>query len=314
MRSSVVIIGSGTMGSGIGAISALAGNQTILVDLTQAKAKVGLERAFQYIALRRDNGLNTPEEAKQARDLLSVNINVEEAASKARMVIEAVTEDLQMKQHLFSQLDSLLPSDVPICSNTSGLRVTDIAQKCVHPERTMTTHFWLPAYLVPLVEVVMGDHTSLAMAQDMLCELKGWKKSPVLVRKDLPGQLANRVFQAIIREAVNIVATGLASAEDVDTAISCGMAMRFPEWGPLKHLDAIGLNLGLKVQDSVLPGLCAEKEASYYLRRLVDRGETGVAAGKGFYDWSKRDIGDDITRRDSFIMEAVKVKQRLEEY
>ena len=313
MRSSVVVIGSGMMGSGIGAMAALAGNQTILVDLDQEKVKAGRDRAFQCIALRTDNGLNTPEEAERARQLLTTGTDIEEVASKARIVIEAITEDLQIKQHLFSHLDSLLPSDVPICSNTSGLRITDIAEKCVHPERTMTTHFWLPAHLVPLVEVVMGDSTSLEMAQNIICELKGWKKSPVLVRRDLPGQLANRIFQAMIREAVSIVASGLASAEDVDTSISCGMAMRFPEWGPLKHLDAIGLELGLKVQDSVLPGICAEKEAGSYLRQLVEQGETGVAAGKGFYDWSKRDIHKDIAKRDVFIMEAVKVTQRLEQ-
>ena len=134
------------------------------------------------------------------------------------------------------------------------------------------------------------------------------------MKRDLPGQLANRIFQAIIREAVDIVSSGLASAEDVDTAISCGMAMRFPEWGPLKHLDAIGLELGLKVQDSVLPDICNEKKAGDYLRQLVEKGDTGVKAGRGFYDWSQRDIQEDMSKRDLFIMEAVKVTKRLENH
>ena len=176
----------------------------------------------------------------------------------------------------------------------------------------MTTHFWLPAHLVPLVEVVMGAHTREETARQVVEELKAWNKAPVLVRKDLPGQLANRIFQAIIREAVAIVASGLASPEDVDTAISCGMAMRFPEWGPLMHLDAIGLQLGLDVQEAVLPSICADPHAGGYLRNLVEQGKLGVSTGEGFYDWQKRDIQRDMEKRDQFIIEAVKLKERLD--
>lgn len=216
------------------------------------------------------------------------------------------------KQNLFAQLDAVLPVEVPICSNTSGLRITDISAKCVHPERTVTTHFWLPAHLVPLVEVVMGDKTDEAVAVAVRDELRKWKKAPVLVKRDLPGQLANRVFQAIIRESIDIVASGLASAEDVDTAISCGMAMRFPVWGPLKHLDAIGLNLGLSVQETVLPSICADETANPYIKELVEKGDLGAKTGNGFYDWSTRSIEDDMKKRDAFIIEAVKAVERVE--
>ena len=109
----------------------------------------------------------------------------------------------------------------------------------------------------------------------------------------------------------SIVASGLASAEDVDTAISCGMAMRFPVWGPLTHLDAIGLDLGLAVQDSVLPSISCEQKANMYIRDLVARGETGAKVGKGFYDWSQRDIETAMKNRDAFIIEAVKARAKL---
>ncbi|MFR5601338.1 MAG: 3-hydroxyacyl-CoA dehydrogenase family protein [Lachnospiraceae bacterium] len=254
MREYVVIVGSGMMGSGIGAMSALAGHKTILVDVDETRARAGKAKAMECIRLREENGLHTREEAAKAETLLEYSSNLEEAAEKAFMVIEAIVENVELKQKMFAKLDELLPVEVPICSNTSGLRITDISKLCKHPERTLTTHFWLPAHLVPLVEVVMGDKTDEAVAVQVRDELKRWKKAPVIVKRDLPGQLANRVFQAIIRESIDIVASGLASAEDVDTAISCGMAMRFPEWGPLKHLDAIGLDLGLSVQETVLPG------------------------------------------------------------
>lgn len=306
MRDSVIIVGSGMMGSGIGAMSALAGNKTILTDVDPVRAEAGRTKAIECIRLRVQYGLHTPEEGERAVDLLETADHLEDAAKKARLVIEAVVENLEIKQNLFRRLDAILPESVPICSNTSGLRITDISKTCRHPQRTLTTHFWLPAHLVPLVEVVMGGQTEETIAAAVRDELKMWQKAPVLVKKDLPGQLANRIFQAIIREAVDIVETGLASAEDVDDAISYGMAMRFPAWGPLKHLDAIGLDLGLSVQETVLPGLNAGRQAGEYLKGLVADGNLGVKTGKGFYDWSERDIAEDTERRDRFIVEAVK--------
>ena len=313
MRDTVMVVGSGMMGSGIGAMSALAGNKTVLCDTAMERAENGRNRALSCIQLRLENGLCTQEEADRAAELLTCSDDSIAAAGSARMVVEAIIENVEAKQNLFASLDAVLPVEVPICSNTSGLRITDISAKCVHPERTITTHFWLPAHLVPLVEVVMGDKTTEAIAFQVRDELKKWKKSPVIVRKDLPGQLANRVFQAIIRESIAIVDSGLASAEDVDTAISCGMAMRFPVWGPLKHLDAIGTNLGLSVQDTVLPDISAEKTGNSYIRDMVARGDLGAKTGRGFYDWTDRDISKDMAKRDEFIIEAVKTVNRLEE-
>lgn len=312
-RDHVVVVGAGMMGSGIGAMAALAGNPVYLVDTDITRAQNGVEKAKEHIRLRLENGLATAEEAARAKQLLEASADTPAAASEAKMVVEAIIEKVEAKQALFHQLDELLPPEVPICSNTSGLRITEISALCEkHPERTVTTHFWLPAHLVPLVEVVMGDKTSEAVAIAVRDELRTWKKSPVLVRKDLPGQLANRIFQAIIRESIDIVASGLASAEDVDTAIAAGMAMRFPVWGPLTHLDAIGTNLGLSVQDTVLPDICAEKTANAYIREMVERGDLGAKTGKGFYDWSQRDIAEATAKRDAFIIEACKILNKLD--
>ncbi|MDD4012528.1 MAG: 3-hydroxyacyl-CoA dehydrogenase NAD-binding domain-containing protein [Sphaerochaetaceae bacterium] len=311
MRDHVMVVGCGMMGSGIGAMSALAGNRTLLVDVDEAHVSSGLKKALDCIEIRRANGLNTDNEAQLASSLLETSTDMAAGAGSAFLVIEAIIEKVEAKQDLFAKLDEILPAEVPICSNTSGLRITDISAKCKRPERTVTTHFWLPAHLVPLVEVVMGDRTDESVAVKVRDMLKTWKKSPVLVKRDLPGQLANRVFQAIIRESIDIVSSGLASAEDVDTAIAAGMAMRFPVWGPLMHLDAIGTDLGLSVQETVLPSICADKTASPYIKSMVAQGDLGAKTGKGFYDWSDRSIADAMARRDRFIIESVKLVDKV---
>ena len=312
MRNRVMVVGAGMMGSGIGAMAALAGHPVTLVDLSEEQAAKGIEKALECIRLREEQELATHEEARKAAGLFKVGTDIEAEADQAFLVIEAIVEKLEAKQKLFQRLDQVLPREVPICSNTSGLRITEISRLCTCcPERTMTTHFWLPAHLVPLVEVVMGEKTEEGAAVMVRDELKKWKKSPVLVRRDLPGQLANRVFQAIIREAIDIVASGLATAEDVDTAIAAGMAMRFPVWGPLKHLDAIGTDLGLSVQETVLPDICARRHAGDYIRQMVADGHLGAKTGKGFYDWTEREIGDDMKKRDQFIIEACKITSKL---
>lgn len=311
-RDHVVVVGAGMMGSGIAAMGALAGHKVTLVDVTLERAELGKAKALECIKLRAENELATAEEAAKAAENLFCECDTAKAVENAFLVVEAIIEKLEAKQVLFKQLDEILPPEVPICSNTSGLRITEISALCEkHPERTVTTHFWLPAHLVPLVEVVMGDKTDEAVAVRVRDELKRWKKSPVLVRKDLPGQLANRVFQAIIRESIDIVASGLATAEDVDTAIAAGMAMRFPVWGPLMHLDAIGTNLGLSVQETVLPSICAEKQANTYIKDMVANGNLGAKTGTGFYDWSERSIDEAMAKRDAFIIETCKVLNKL---
>lgn len=305
--SKVVVIGAGMMGSGIGAMSALSGNLTVLVDTTAERALSGKEKAFFCIDERVKNRLSGEAAGKEARELLRADSNPEESLQGADLVIEAIYENLEAKQELFRKIDLLLPGNVPILSNTSGMRITDIAAKVErYPERTMTAHFWLPAHLVPLVEVVMWDKTDEGMAKGVKETLKAWGKEPVLVRRDLPGQLANRILQVIIREAVNIVDMGLASPEDVDTAVKMGMGIRFPAWGPLEHIDAIGLDLALSVQNTVLPGL-KSNTTNYILQKMVKEGKNGDKGENhvGFYDWKKRSMKEQMEKRNQFIIHAL---------
>ncbi|MDR2571166.1 MAG: 3-hydroxybutyryl-CoA epimerase [Oscillospiraceae bacterium] len=306
MKDKVVIVGAGMMGSGIAAVSALAGCRTVLVDTSEDITIQGLEKARGCIDELVENGLAEKDEQDSAKARIETAKTLENAVLDASLVIEAVYENLELKQELFAKLDNLLPAEVPILSNTSGLLITRIAALVKkHPERTMTAHFWLPGHLIPLVEVVMWEKTDENMAKAVMAELKSWGKAPVLVKKDLPGQLANRMFQAMIREAVNIVKIGLATPEDVDTAIKMGMGIRFPVWGPLEHIDAVGLDLCKSVQETVLPGISKE-EGNEYLENLVNEGHLGYKSKKGIYDWSKKDMESLLAKRNEYIIYSLK--------
>lgn len=303
----ITIIGAGLMGPGIAACSTLSGHPTILVDKTCALALAGVDKAKQNLIQLLDNQLIDRGQADSAQALLRTETALERAVADSFLVIEAVSENLALKQELFASLDQLTSPDVIITSNTSGLRITDIAKYAKHPERMVTTHFWFPAHLMPLVEVVIGEKSDEAVALRLHKLLSSWNKAPVIVKKDLPGQLANRIFQAVIREAITIVQMGLATPEDVDTAIKMGMGIRFPVWGPLEHIDAVGLDLALSVQRDVLVSLNNEPVPPRYLQELVEQECLGYKTGKGFYDWKVKNMQDLAAQRDRFIIEALRV-------
>ncbi|MEG1010212.1 MAG: 3-hydroxyacyl-CoA dehydrogenase family protein [Ruthenibacterium sp.] len=310
MRTTVLVIGSGLMGSGIAACSALAGNPTVLIDLELALAQKGRAQALVCIDELYTNELAGKQQAERAQELLTADTDYKKYVDSAVMVIEAIVENLSIKQTLFQQMDAVFLPEVPLLSNTSGLRITDIAALTVYPQRCVTTHFWFPAHLVPLVEVVVGDSTDAALAAGVRDTLLTWDKSAVLVKRDLPGQLANRILQAVIREAIHIVEIGLATPDDVDTAIKAGMGIRLPVWGPLEHIEAVGLDLGLKVQQTVLPEISGSATASPYLEKLVRENHLGCKTGSGFYDWSIKDMDKLAKTRNQFIIEARKFMKK----
>ncbi len=306
-RNTVTIIGAGLMGPGIATCSTLGGYPTILIDKSSELASVGVNKTKQNLDQLFENQLINQDQVSRAQALLQAKTDLRASVKNSFLVIEAVSENLALKQQLFQELDDITPEEVIITSNTSGLRITDIAKYSKHPERMATTHFWFPAHLVPLVEIVIGEKTDEAVAAQLHKLFLTWNKAPVIVQKDLPGQLANRILQAVIREAINIVQMGLATPEDVDTAIKMGMGIRFPVWGPLEHIDAVGLDLALSVQRNVLAGLDNDPEPPEYLQELVEDACLGYKTGKGFYDWQVKDMQDLVTRRDRFIIEALRI-------
>jgi 3-hydroxybutyryl-CoA dehydrogenase len=300
------VLGAGTMGPGIALTLALGGVRTRILDLTGEKAAAGLKVAHAHLRLLEQNELAAPERVRQALGLMEAGAQFEETIGAADLIVESVPEDLARKQDLFEQLDAIAKPAAVLATNTSTLSITAIASRCKRPERTLTTHFWNPAHLMPLVEVVMGQKTSAEAAQAVVNLLSACGKQPVLVRKDRPGQLGNRLHMALLREAVYIVQEGIATAEDVDCALKTGFGLRLPVYGVFEHADLVGLDLTHTGLSYTAPDLYSQPQAPPLLKELLAKGDLGVKSGKGFYDWSRKSAEEVAARRNRFVLEFLR--------
>ena len=306
----VAVLGTGMMGPGIATSLALAGHPTRLWGRSPesaARGQTGLERCLEALA---SGGLITRRRAETARRRLTVTSNLATAVTGADLVFESVAEDLAAKQRLFGELEALISPDTVLASNTSGLPISRIADGLAHPERAATAHFWNPPHLMPLVEVVKGERTSEQTLERLRTALTGAGKQVVIVHKDVPGQLGNRLQHALFREAFHIIEAGIASVEDVDRAIKFGPGLRFPAYGLLEHADMVGLDLMIAIESYLFAALSASDEAPRVLADLVAQGQLGAKTGHGLYDWTVRCAADVLTQRDQFVLERLKEARR----
>jgi len=194
------------MGPGIAVTLALGGLPTRILSRSSEGAARGLAKAQEQIGVLADNGLAPAERTSRAREMLSAGTDFDETIAAVDLVIESAPEDMELKQQLFARMDALARPEAILASNTSGLSITQIASRCRHPERVLTTHFWNPPHLMPLVEIVRGAQTADDVVASVRQLLLDCGKTPVLVKKDRPGQLGNRLQHALWREALYIVA------------------------------------------------------------------------------------------------------------
>jgi 3-hydroxybutyryl-CoA dehydrogenase len=303
------VIGTGMMGPGIALTLALGGLRTTILSRSGENAARGLEKARAQARLLADQDLVDHARTGRAAELLSASIDFDETVAGVDLVIESGPEDMAFKQELFARLDAVAGPEAVLASNTSGLSITALAERCSRPERVLTAHFWNPPHLMPLVEIVMGAATSEASAEALRAVLVECGKTPVMLRKDRPGQLGNRLQMALLREAAHIIAEGIAGAEDIDSVLRNGLGLRMPGYGLLEHMDVVGLNLGLAVLEYVARDLYSEPRAPEYIREMVRRGELGAPTGKGFYDWSVKNADEVRARRDAFLIEVLRYRR-----
>ena len=286
----VVVVGTGTMAAGIAAGFMAEQYSVILLGRS-------LERAKSCLAKAQDLSQSAePSTGRHEIGLIDSWGNWEQCI----WVIETVTENLAIKQAIFKSLDQRVPASIPIGSNSSGFPITKITQGLPTADRMMGAHYFMPADIVPLVEIVMGEKTDPLLAEQVCALYKSIHKKPVLVKKDIPGFLANRIQHALMREALSLVEAGIASPEDIDDAVRYSFGFRYAAVGPMTQKEISGWDGMANAAKEIYPSLSNIDAIPPSLAKLMTEGKTGIKAGEGFRKWSPEEskaINAQYTRR-----------------
>jgi 3-hydroxybutyryl-CoA dehydrogenase len=277
-KARIAVIGAGLMGHGIAQVFALAGHDVTIYDSVAATLDSAKTRILTNLKDLGDD-LSAVKRVTPEKDLAA-------AVRDADYVVEAVLEDLPLKQKLFGEIEQHVRPDTILASNTSVIPITRIMGGLKRRERALGTHWWNPPYLVPLVEVIGTEWTTQA-AIDWTIRLHAEAgKTPVHVKKDVPGFVGNRLQHALWRECIALVQNGICDAETVDTVIKASFGRRLAVLGPLENADLVGTDLTLAIHKTVLPDLDRTPGALPYLEGLVAAGKLGMKSGEGFRKWT----------------------------
>jgi len=298
--SRVGIVGTGLMGSGIAAVFAAAGRTVLLFDKDPRRLDEATKRIVEIYEEMRGAGLTSLSQT----EMLSHIKPVSEFADlrTVEFIIEAVPEVLEIKQALYRELETTVAERVILASNTSGFMPSKLSEFLVHPDRFIVAHFWNPPHAIPLVEVVPSQHTSAAVVERTIALLRESRAEPVLVEKEIPGFIGNRLQYAMLREALAIVRSGAASPEAVDTVMKASLGRRYATVGPLETADLGGLDTFLTIASHLMPELAKDEDVLELMRIRVEAGDTGLRSGKGFYPWPPERADQVIKRRNADLL------------
>jgi 3-hydroxybutyryl-CoA dehydrogenase len=296
------VIGGGLMGHGIAYLLAAAGHQVGVFE-PAAEIRASLP---QRLASIRD--LLDDEEAVLSR--ISAHDQLAPAVKEATFVFEAAPEKLPLKQTIFAELESLTAPDTILASNSSAIPTTEIGRELKHRERVVGTHFWNPPHLVPLVEVIQNEKTSDAAVVRTIELLASAGKTPVHIRRDIPGFVGNRLQHALKREAIALLAAGVCDAETLDTVVKTGFGARMAVLGPMEQSDLVGLDLTLDIAEVLAADLDRTAGPHPFLRAKIAAGKLGMKTGEGFRKWTpaQADAVRDRLRR--FLANQAKARRR----
>ena len=291
----IAVVGAGLMGHGIAQIFAVHGHKVLLVDVNEALLDSAKDRIRANLKNMRQQGVEFGS-LEEIVENIYPTADMDTACEGSAFIFEAVFEDLELKQQIFMDLDRHCPPDAVLCSNTSVISITEIAEKAEHRERIVGTHFWNPPYLIPLVEVVRAEETAdwcITATYDLLARVG---KHPVNVHKDVPGFVGNRLQHALWREAFAIIDEGICDPATVDEVIRNGFGLRLPILGPIETADMVGLDLTLAIHNYILKYINADPTPSTTLQAKVETGELGFKTGSGFLEWSESSIAESRER------------------
>ena len=299
------VVGAGTMGHGIAQVFAQAGHEVRLVDQWEEALKSGMSKVQSNLAVLVEIGILSENKSRETFSRIHPSTETEKAFHGVEFVTEAVYENLNLKKEIFRTLDSVLPEDVILASNTSGLNITEIASVVKNPTRVVGTNWWNPPNIIPLVEIMRGNQTSEVTVKRTKEILTSVGKSPILISKTSPGFVGNRLQIALLREALSLLENGVASVEDIDTAVRYGLGVRYATMGPFKVADLGGLDVFYHLAQELYKDLDCSKEPQVTLSRLVNSQKVGLKTGSGFYDYPTDKSGSVLAERDRLLLKLL---------
>src|SRR6202007_3277535 len=280
-KARIAVVGAGLMGHGIAQAFALAGHEVRITDAVMASLASVPKRILPNLRELGDD--------ESALDRVHPSPDLTATVHDADFIVEAVAEDLPLKRKVFDQIEAAARPKAILASNTSVIPITKIMGGLNDKSRALGTHWWNPPYLVPLVEVIGTRWTSPETIARTVALLAAAGKTPVHVKKDIPGFVGNRLQHALWREAVALVESGICDAETVDTVAKASFGRRLAVLGPLENADLVGTDLALAVHNVVLPAIDSRPGPSPYLQKLVADGKLGFKSGEGFRTWSQEE-------------------------
>lgn len=293
------IIGGGTMGADIAAIFAQGGWTAHVVEPFRERWDAGVQRVRHAVGQLGGAG-------DRARITMHAAL-AELPWTDIGFVVECAPEKLALKQSIFAELSRLAPAAVPLASNSSSFPISDIGRGLATRERMLGLHFFMPAHLVPAVEVVRGEATDAKVWEQAAALMRELGKVPVKVKKDIPGFLANRLQHAMMREAFALIDAGLASPEDVDAAVRYGFGLRYLAAGPVLQKDLAGLDIHCAAAATMYPHLANNTTPSPTLIGLVAQGKLGMKSGEGFYKWDAESAARERERYERALLRALEI-------
>ena len=300
---SVTVVGGGLMGHGIAQDFATSGIPVKLWDTSEERLVISIENIKKNMRFLGQNDL-----IDDVVKLITPVSVFEEAVSGSELVMEVIKEDLPTKLDLFKKIEKIVPDEIILASNTSTYIPSLFADVLRVPERMLITHYFNPPYIVPLVEVVKSRYTSEIVVNKVVDLLKFSKKTPVVLGKEIPGFVANRLQSALLRESISLVNSGVADYEQIDQIVSNSFGRRLSLAGPFQISDAAGWDVISKIAQIVWLDLDDSKEPPKSIFDLINSGNLGIKTGSGIYDWDEKS-SDDF--KDMLLRGLMKMNQRI---
>jgi 3-hydroxyacyl-CoA dehydrogenase len=308
----VTVVGAGIMGHGIAQVFAYNGYQVYLQDIKQEFVDRAIHRIEMNLKLFIEKGITTRERMESTLSRIQHTTDLAKALQDADFVMEVVPEEMSVKKEMFKKMDPLAPSRAILASNTSTFMISELASMTGRPDKVIGAHWMQPPHVLPLVEIVRGAKTSdetLAITKEVITNMK---KVPI-VCNEVPGFIVNRVQGAMLKEACNLVESGICSKEDVDKAWTYHLGLRYSLFGPFEALDSLGIDTWYKcfvyMYDMLkIPWF----EPPKLMKEKVDAKEWGLKTGKGFFDYTGQNIDQIIDQRNEMIIQLLQFMKKAE--